>query len=144
MSDQSGCPFCRIVGGEEPAEVLCETEDWLAFFPDTPATPGHTLVIPKTHLPDFLALGPELGASLMEGIVRVSRAIREALLPDGMNLISSSGEAADQSVNHLHFHVVPRKVGDRIGRIWPPDKPMGEEMKEGLADLIRATCSGTA
>ena len=140
MTDQASCAFCKIVAGEESVEVVCQTEEWLAFFPDSPATAGHTLVIPKMHLPDFLALGPKIGANIMEGIVRVANAIREALRPDGMNLISSSGEAADQSVYHLHFHVVPRTLGDRIGHIWPPGEAMDEEVKEGLADLIRAKC----
>src|SRR3989304_5732302 len=108
MSAQPDCSFCRIAGGDEPAEVVCETVDWIAFFPDTPATPGHTLVIPRIHVPDFMALEPNTGASLMEGVVRVGRAIREALRPDGVNLISSSGEAADQTIFHLHFHLVPR------------------------------------
>jgi histidine triad (HIT) family protein len=77
----------------------------------------------------------------MEGIVQVGRAIWKALSPDGMNLISSSGEAAQQTVFHLHFHLVPRRLGDRIGNIWPPDRPIDEEVKENLADLIRSACS---
>lgn len=144
MSAQPGCSFCRIAAGDERAEVVCETDDWVAFFPDTPATAGHTLVIPRIHVPDFMELEAKMGASLMEGLVRVGRAIREALRPDGMNLISSSGEAADQTVFHLHFHIVPRRMGDPIGRIWPPKKRMDEELKEDLAEVIRAACSATA
>lgn len=141
MSDQKRCPFCQIVRGEAPAEIVCEAEDWLAFFPDTPAVSGHTLVIPRRHVPNFLALEPALGSSLMAGVVRIGRAIETALQPRGMNLISSAGDAADQSVFHLHLHVVPRQTGDRIGRIWPPDKPIDEEVKEDVADLIRDACS---
>src|SRR6266542_1965478 len=109
MSEQAGCSFCRIAVGGEPAEVICETDDWVAFFPDNPATPGHTLVIPRAHVTDFLALDAKLGASMMEGIVRVGRAIQMALEPDGVNLISSVGDAAGQTVYHLHFHLKPRR-----------------------------------
>jgi histidine triad (HIT) family protein len=140
VSDEDSCPFCRIARGEAPAEIICEASEWVAFFPRTPAVPGHTLVIPRQHVHDFLDLGPALGSSMMQGIIRVSRAVRTALQPDGMNLISSSGKAADQTVFHLHFYVVPRRTGDRVGHIWPPRRPMNEELKEDLADLIRAAC----
>jgi histidine triad (HIT) family protein len=143
-SEAADCDFCLIARGEdESAEVVCAAADWVAFLPPTPATLGHTLVIPRSHVRDFLALDPALGASLMDGIVRVGLAIRTALSPDGMNLISSSGEAAQQTVFHLHFHLVPRRLGDRIGNIWPLDRPIEEEVKEGLADLIRSACSSS-
>jgi histidine triad (HIT) family protein len=143
-SAATDCDFCRIARGEDQAaEVVCAAPDWVAFLPLTPATLGHTLVIPRSHVPDFLALDPALGASLMEGIVRVGLGIRKALSPDGMNLISSSGEAAQQSVFHLHFHLVPRRLGDRIGNLWPPDRPIDEEVKEDLAALIRSACSSS-
>lgn len=144
MLDSTGadCDFCRIARGEdESAEIVCAAADWVAFLPPTPATLGHTLVIPRSHVPDFLALDRAVGASLMDGIVRVGLAIRKALSPDGMNLISSSGQAAQQTVFHLHFHLVPRRVGDRIGNIWPPDRPIDQEVREDLAALIRDACS---
>jgi diadenosine tetraphosphate (Ap4A) HIT family hydrolase len=97
-------------------------------------------VIPRAHVTDFLALNPQLGASVMTGVVRVSRAISEALRPDGMNLISSAGQAASQTVFHLHFHLVPRRVGDDFGDIWPPKKSLSEAVEEALADRIRQAC----
>jgi diadenosine tetraphosphate (Ap4A) HIT family hydrolase len=135
------CGFCAIARGEDTsAEVVCQSPEWVAFFPETPATPGHTLVIPRAHVTDFLALNPQLGASVMTGVVRVSRAISEALRPDGMNLISSAGQAASQTVFHLHFHLVPRRVGDDFGDIWPPKKSLSEAVEEALADRIRQAC----
>jgi histidine triad (HIT) family protein len=73
----------------------------------------------------------------MGGVIRVGRAIQNALVPEGMNLISSAGEAAEQSIFHLHFHVVPRWRNDELD-IWPPKKPMQKEYKEDLAEAIRA------
>jgi histidine triad (HIT) family protein len=140
MRDRETCPFCRIVRGDAPADVVCEADDWIAFFPDTPAVPGHTMVVPRSHVPDFLALDASLGSSLMVGLVRVGRAIEAALHPDGLNVVSSAGEAAEQSVFHLHFHVVPRRVGDRIGPIWPQDRPMDDETRRSLAALIQQAC----
>jgi histidine triad (HIT) family protein len=141
VSEEKHCPFCRIARGEAPAEIICEGPQWVAFFPKTPATPGHTLVIPRPHVVDFLALDAVLGADLMAGVIRIGRAIESSLKPDGMNLISSSGKAAEQTVYHLHVHVVPRRVGDPIGHIWPPKKPMDAEVKRDLADRIRDACA---
>jgi len=73
-------------------------------------------------------------------VVRVGRALQKALQPEGMNLISSAGEAASQSIFHLHLHLVPRWKGDRIGEIWPPKKPWSETVKEDMADLVRTAC----
>lgn len=112
---------------------------WLAFFPRDPATPGHTLVIPRTHVEDVWFLDAELGSELMAAVVRVGNAIRQAISPAGMNLISSSGEAAEQTVYHLHFHVLPRYPDDGID-IWPPKSRMPDELERSVADAIRTAC----
>ena len=132
------CDFCVIARGEDTsAEVVCEGDNWVAFFPLEPATPGHTLVIPRIHVADLWSVKPALGSDLMRAVIRVGRAVTAALIPDGMNLITSSGSAAEQTVFHLHLHVVPRWRNDPIGRIWPPEEPMSEAIKENLADRIR-------
>ena len=142
MQEQD-CAFCRIARGQDrTAVVVCEGDSWIAFFPVDPATPGHTLVIPREHIPDVWSLGDKLGAELMSAVVRVGRAIRTAVSPAGLNLISSSGEAAEQSVFHLHLHIVPRYKDDEIDAIWPPKAPMDEAIKKGVAQRVRAACAG--
>ena len=116
------CEFCQIVRGEQPARVVGDSPDALAFFPLRPVCPGHTIVIPKTHIRDLWADGNLPVAGLMQAVIRVGQAISRALRPDGMNLISSAGQAASQTVLHLHLHVVPRWSGDHIGNIWPPGR----------------------
>src|SRR4051794_31111282 len=104
--DVPGCDFCAIARNEdEQVEIVCEGRSWLAFFPLNPATPGHTLVIPRTHIVDLWELRPPLTGEMMEAVVRVGRAIRSALHPDGINLITSAGQTAEQTVFHLHLHV---------------------------------------
>ena len=105
-------------------EIVCEGATWVAFFPLEPATPGHTLVIPRLHVSDLWRVEPALGSDLMQAVIRVGQAVTVTLNPDGMNLITSSGSAAEQTVFHLHLHVVPRWRNDAIGKIWPPEKPM--------------------
>src|SRR4051812_20757597 len=102
------CPFCAIARGEDGSvEIVCERSQWVAFFPPEPATPGHTLIIPRAHVRDLWHADPELGAVLMEAVIHVGNAVQTAVSPDGMNLISSAGEAAEQTVFHLHLHIVP-------------------------------------
>jgi histidine triad (HIT) family protein len=140
QSAHESCPFCAIAQGSDPTvEIICQGESWVAFFPPEPATRGHTLVIPRVHVPDLWAADAELAASLVDAAIRVGKAVRKAVQPQGMNLITSAGEAAEQSVFHLHLHVVPRWVDDRLD-IWPPKRPMQERVKEDLADAVRSEC----
>src|SRR6185437_3410737 len=99
MSDyEKGCEFCSIARGESDAQVVAEGEGWVAFFPLKPATLGHTLVIPRRHLRDLWAAEPCEAGDLAAASVRVGRAIDRALNPDGMNLITSAGSAAEQTI----------------------------------------------
>jgi histidine triad (HIT) family protein len=119
---QPDCAFCKIARGEdESAEIVHEESDWLAFFPLNPATPGHTLVIPRAHIVDLWQLQDPLDAELMAAVIRVGRVIESVLRPDGMNLITSAGKTAEQTVFHLHLHVVPRWEQDGFGEIWPAE-----------------------
>jgi histidine triad (HIT) family protein len=136
------CSFCRIARGEEEANIVCESEQCLAFLPEMPATPGHTLVIPRGHVQNVFLADRALGGHLMSLVLRVGAALEEILHPEGMNLISSAGSAAAQSVPHLHLHVVPRWAHDAIGDIWPPKKPMDARLEDELANRIREACTG--
>jgi histidine triad (HIT) family protein len=137
------CDFCAIARGDDlSAEVVCEGQAWLAFFPLDPVTPGHTLVVPRRHVPNLWEADPALSAELMTAVVRVGRAIWAVLAPAGMNLITSAGQAAEQTVDHLHLHVLPRWPGDGMERIWPTkDQRQGADL-HALADRIRKACEG--
>jgi histidine triad (HIT) family protein len=117
--------------------VVHETATTLAFFPIRPAVVGHTLVIPKAHVVDFLAVNDQLAAELAIETTHLGQALRRALSPDGMNVITSSGAAASQTVFHFHIHLVPRTHGDAIGEIWPLSTPSSSEFEDDLADLVR-------
>jgi histidine triad (HIT) family protein len=131
------CDFCRIIRGKVVAYVVWEDTDALAFFPLKPAVVGHTMIVPKVHTPDYWSIDDRLAGRLGMAVLLVGRGVKAALNPDGMNLITSAGEAASQTVFHLHLHIVPRWHNDRIGRIWPPDRELAEDVKEDLADKIR-------
>jgi histidine triad (HIT) family protein len=139
--DRNVCPFCEIAGGlDTSVEIVCEAASWVAFFPLEPATPGHTLLIPRQHVPDYWHASEDVAAELAKASVRIGQAIQAALTPEGMNLITSAGEAAEQTVFHLHIHLVPRWHRDGFGRIWPPGHKYEDATLEDFADRIRAAC----
>ncbi len=141
FKQEDNCPFCAIASGrDDSVEIVCSGPEWVAFFPDDPATPGHTLVIPRKHVRDLWSAETTLGAELFGAVSKVGKAIRHAVEPEGMNLITSAGRAAEQTVFHLHIHVVPRWADDRLD-IWPPKQAMAGELKEDLAAAVRAACA---
>jgi histidine triad (HIT) family protein len=138
-------PSARSGEGEDRTiEIVCEDESWTAFFPLEPATPGHTLVIPRTLFPTSGQLQPPHIAGLMTGVLRVGEAISAAINPEGMNVITYAGRAAEQTAFHLHLHVVPRWTQDGFGRICPIEGSKYENADlENVAELIRAECQRT-
>ena len=122
MAREPGCPFCDIVADEAPARVVVRSRGVTAFFPDEPATLGHILVVPDEHVSDIWELDQGTARNLSSEVLRVSHAVRDALQPEGLNVIQSSGSAASQTVPHLHVHVLPRWADDAVGDIWP-DSP---------------------
>ena len=136
------CNFCDIArGSRDGVEVVCEATSWLAFSPLEPATPGHTLIIPKTHVADYWDLDPGQAADLSHAALQVGQAIQRAISPEGMNLITSAGRAAEQSVFHLHLHVVPRWRRDGFGEIWPHGQRYQDSEVDDVANKIRRECS---
>lgn len=114
--DLEGCPFCDIVRGRGRAKIVHEWPDAIAFVPLNPVTPGHVLVVPRTHVMEFTQ-EPWVSAMVMR------RAAELAVTLDPIaeyNLITSAGEAATQTVDHLHLHLVPRREGDGLALPWAP------------------------
>ena len=137
-----GCDFCAIArGGDRSVQVVCEADAWIAFFPPKPATKGHTLVIPRQHVTNAWELDDWLGSELMAAVIRVGRAVQEAVHPEGMNLITSKGSAAEQTVFHLHLHVLPRWNRDGFDRIWPTESLSEDADLEEVAERIRMACA---
>lgn len=106
------CVFCQIVTGEAPATIVREWPGALAFVPLAPVVEGHTLVIPKRHVPDFAAYADDSA----EAMFAAAQLARDMGGP--MNLITSKGREATQSVFHLHLHLVPRKADDGLALPW--------------------------
>src|SRR5688500_12655198 len=114
------CSFCAIIQGEDPdAREVYRDENVVAFFPLEPAALGHTLVVPVADGPDIWNVDDGTARQLARVTIRLAKVMRRALNPAGLNVIQSNGEAATQTVFHLHVHLVPRWPDDEIGPIWP-------------------------
>ena len=138
-TSEAECPFCEIVRREEPdAREIFRDDEVVAFFPLEPATLGHTLVIPREHVPDIWHVSEHVAAHLARATVRVAKVMRTALQPEGLNVIQSNGEVATQTVCHLHVHIVPRWSDDALGRIWPPETHYSASEKDSAWETLRA------
>ena len=130
------CIFCRIAAGEIPSATVYEDDDFRAILDLGPAAKGHTLVIPKSHSDNLLSVEPDTAAKALKVISRTANAIKEALGCDGINVVQNNGEAAGQTVMHLHFHIIPRYKNDSVNIGWQPMKPSNEELA-ATANLIK-------
>ena len=105
------CIFCKIISGELAARRIYEDDRALAFLDIGAWHRGQALVVPKRHVPDLIT-GPASLSEIAPAIDAVARLLMDRLAADGINLLSSTGEAAGQEVFHLHVHVVPRYADD--------------------------------
>jgi histidine triad (HIT) family protein len=112
----TSCAFCRIVAGEDPAEVLHATDTVLAFRDLRPKAPSHILLIPKEHVEDLREIDHEHGAMLVDLVKAAAHLAKtEGIDETGWRLVANVGPDAGQSVFHLHFHL----LGGRP-MAWPP------------------------
>ncbi len=131
-----GCVFCQMVDGEIPVTKVYEDDAVLAFLDIGPISDGHALVIPKQHCAMLHECDPEVLAEISARLGRIAEAVMAAMDADGYNVLSNNGAAAGQVVEHLHFHVIPRKVGDQVFTQWPSYK-YRKGQAEDIAGRIR-------
>ncbi|MFA4907965.1 MAG: HIT family protein [archaeon] len=130
------CLFCKIVAGEIPCAKVFEDGSVLAFLDINPAAKGHTLVIPKKHF-ETLAEMPDAELGKLAIAVRdIAKAVVKETKTQGFNVVQSNGTAAEQEIPHVHFHIVPRFVGDGIGMRWKRAKYSSGAEMAGLAEKI--------
>ena len=111
-----GCLFCNILEKKVPADVVYEDEHALAFRDIRPVAPTHVLVIPRTHVSGIRAL-EDSQADVIGRTILAARTVAKqlGLEADGYRLVVNDGDAAGQTVHHIHVHV----LGGR-NLSWPP------------------------
>jgi histidine triad (HIT) family protein len=131
------CIFCKIVAGQIPCHKLYEDDQVLAFLDIAPLSHGHCLIVPKAHY-ELLDQTPDaLVAAAAALAPRLGRAVLAATGTQAWNLLQNNGRVAGQAVAHIHFHIIPRAVGDGLGYRWPAGK-LDPKVGASLAQTISA------
>ena len=105
------CLFCKIAAGQIPSAKVYEDEDVLAFRDIAPQAPVHVLVIPKKHVSGWYDAKDEEDAllgKLMRTAAQVAK--MENIVESGFRVVSNCGADAQQTVKHLHLHVLGGKA----------------------------------
>jgi histidine triad (HIT) family protein len=110
----SECIFCKIVKGEIPCTKIYENEHTLAFLDINPIVKGHTLVIAKKHSVNVLDTEDFYLSETLKTVKKISNHYINKGLATGVNILNATGKSAEQSVFHLHFHILPRKDDDNF------------------------------
>lgn len=131
------CLFCKIANGEIPSDTIYEDEDFRVILDISPASDGHAIILPKNHAANLFELEKEDAAKIMGVAKKVGKAMKESLGCDGLNVLQNNGEAAGQTVFHLHLHLIPRYIKDRVNINWEygdgkDNKQIAEKIKSAL------------
>ena len=108
------CIFCRIINGDDPAQLVYEDDHTIAFLDIRPISLGHTLVVTKNHYQNLIELPETEVSPLFNAVKKVAVKVKSGMNADGLNIGLNDGEAARQIIFHLHVHVIPRHLGDEL------------------------------
>lgn len=111
---KNDCLFCAISAGEVPSSKVYEDELCYAFYDIAPQAPTHFLVIPKEHIASVAEVSADNSAVVAHCFEVIAQVTRELGI-ESYRVVSNIGEQAQQSVQHLHFHVLAGR-----DMTWPP------------------------
>lgn len=109
------CGFCEIIAGRAPVYILYESEKVIAFLDINPVTSGHTRVVPREHvmrLDDIKDLS--LMQEMMAAMIHLSRRMLNRGICEEFSVLQANGIWANQSIAHVHFHLISRHEGDGV------------------------------
>ena len=106
--------FARVLRNELPSERVYEDEKTVAFMDLMPQTEGHVLVIPREPAVTLLDLSVAGAEACIRTTHRVAAAVKRAFDVPGIMIMQVNGPVAGQTVPHIHFHIIPRRVGEAL------------------------------
>ena len=109
------CIFCELISKYDNthiSNVIFKNKDIVAFYDNYPVSKGHTLIIPKRHVKSYFELNLTEILSINDALRECKKFLTQMYSPDGFNIGINDGEAAGQTVFHLHIHLIPRYFGD--------------------------------
>lgn len=133
------CVFCDLLEDRAPAEWITRGPEASALLPRREGwlAPGHTLIITNEHAVGVQDASPKALQAAILLVRRVARAMRLTMGAEGVNVLNASGPDSDQSVPHLHFHVVPRWPEDGLDT-WVHGRSRHPE-QDGWLDQLRTS-----
>jgi histidine triad (HIT) family protein len=131
------CIFCKIINKELPCAKIYEDDLFLAILDIMPINYGHTLIIPKKHFLHVLDMPDEYAERIYVIVKKISKAIKEALKCDGLNVIQNVEKAGGQEVYHSHLHIIPRFIGDSFSLKINKKKYENNEMEKMAKKIIQ-------
>ena len=99
----TNCIFCKIANGEIPSFTIYEDDKFRVIFDLSPATKGHSIILPKDHFKNVFELSDEYAKEVMLVAKKVASAMKEVLNCDGLNILQNNEEVAGQTVFHFHM-----------------------------------------
>jgi len=102
------CIFCNI----EIERIITENELAFAIYDSFPVSKGHMLLIPKKHINNYFEADEHTKLQLWKLVDECKKMADKKFAPQGYNIGINCGEAAGQTVMHLHIHLIPRYTGD--------------------------------
>ncbi len=109
------CIFCKIASRELPSDIIYEDDEIVVFRDNAPQAPEHVLIIPKRHIASLDEVSGEDAALLSHIMLKVKDIAADLGLKDGYRLVNNCGEDGQQTVKHLHFHLLGKRK-----MTWPP------------------------
>ena len=110
MNNPKPCPFCQFISGAIDKPILFENETGFVVRDGFPITQGHTLVIPKQHIGSFFDSTQQQRQDLFSLVDLAKADLDKQYQPASYNIGINDGEAAGQTIPHLHIHLIPRYV----------------------------------
>ena len=111
----SDCIFCKIAEGEIPSEIVYQDEKIVVFKDNAPQAPVHILMIPKKHIASLDELETEDSELISYMILKIKEVTASQGLTDGYRVVINCGEDGQQTVKHLHLHILGKRK-----MTWPP------------------------
>ena len=129
MKDDN-CIFCKLANGDIPTNSIYEDDDFKVILDASPATKGHSLIIPKAHYKDIYEIDEELAGKAFKLAKKLTISMTDKLGCEGFNILQNNKEVAGQTVFHFHMHLIPRYKDGKSILTWGHEEFTPEEMED--------------
>lgn len=109
------CIFCQIINRKLPGFIISQNESVTAFLDINPVSDGHVLVVPNEHTEKLYEMkNSETVNALINTLIHTANLLVKSGICTDYSIVQSNGKYAEQDINHLHFHIIPRHQNDEV------------------------------